>query len=112
MRRGKWLTSSFKQTKLSPVQSRSDAIGQLIYQALWSEVRDAEPSPQVWENICQQIAAADRARRDQNPVTFLSFLFDGATRMFNEFLYDRSWETRMAEYRMPIFLSDLLFSTA
>jgi hypothetical protein len=104
--------SSCRQTELSLVRSRSDAIDQLIYQALWSEVKDAEPSPQVWENICKQIAARDKTHWDQHPVTFFSSLRNMALTIFNEFLYDRSWETRMAEYRIPVFLSDFIFVTA
>ncbi len=104
--------SSFREKELSLARSRSDMIDQLIYQALWSEVKGAEPSPQVWENICKQIAAKDSVHRGRQPVTLFSSLRNTVLALFNEFLYDRSWETRLAEHRMPVFLSNLVFLTA
>jgi len=103
--------SSCENEKLSPECSQGDVIDRLIYQALWSKVKDAEPSPQVWENICRQIAAS-RIHQAQRSTTLFSFLGNRALMMLNEILYDRSWETRMAEYRIPVFLSDFVLLTA
>jgi hypothetical protein len=103
--------SSCEKEKLSPERSQGDVIDRLIYQALWSEVKDAEPSPQVWGNICRQIAAS-RIHQARRSTTLFSFLGNRVLMMLNEILYDRSWETRMAEYRIPVFLSDFVLLTA
>jgi len=92
-----------RQREPSPLWSRGDLIDQLIYQALLSEVKGAEPSPRVWENICQRITAADASwQRGATQERILSLL-NGAVTVLNALLCDDEWETRLVEHRKPIF---------
>lgn len=100
--------SSHKQKDLSPIWPRGDAIDQLIYQALLGEVRDAEPSSHVWENICQFIAAADVTSPDKRSEVWIRSLLSNVLVFFNNLLYDRSWETRLAERRPLLPWADRL----
>jgi len=76
---------------------------QLIYQTLLDDVRGKEPSPQVWENICQSIAAKDAPELRRGTTRRIFALLDGALIVLNAFLYDGSWETRLREHQKPVF---------
>jgi hypothetical protein len=69
----------------------------LIYQALLEEVGDAEPSSQVWENICRQVRAA--ARPPTQRARGMNGLYRGLGAIIDLFLYDHGWEARLAARR-------------
>jgi len=93
--------NSHKRETPSVVWLEGDAIDQLIYKALLNDVAQAKPSPLIWENICQRIAATDDFGHKENSISALS-LWRSILIYFHEFLYDRSWETRL-EKRRPLF---------
>lgn len=87
---------------------RGDVIDQLIYQVLSAEVREAEPSSRVWENICRDIAATGVSHPDKCSETWTRSSLGKALAIINTFLCDRSWETRLAERRQLLFWPDHL----
>ena len=92
-----------RQKEPSPLWSRGDLIDQLIYQALLSEVRGTEPSPRVWENICQRVTAADVSRQRGAIQGQILALLNGAVTVLNVLLCDDEWERRLLEHRKQIF---------
>jgi hypothetical protein len=95
--------SFHEQQVSSPMSSRGDVIDQLIYHALLGEIRGAEPSPQVWDNICQRITATDASCQAQDARSWISLLLDSALILFNVFFGENEWETQLVRRREPIF---------
>ena len=94
--------SSLRHGEPSALWSRGDLIDQLIYQALLDEVREAEPSPQVWKRICQSITAGDAVCPRRNSARRILSLLNGALAILNVLLYDADWETRLMEHQRPV----------
>lgn len=95
--------SFHEQLESSPMSSRGDVIGHLIYQALLDEVRETEPSPQVWDNICHHATATDASWQAQDARSWTMLLLDSALILFNVFFGEDEWEVRLVRHREPIF---------
>jgi hypothetical protein len=94
--------SSLRHGEPSPLWSRGDLIDQLIYQALLDEVREAEPSPQVWQKIYRSITATDAACPRRVSARRILSLLNCTLTALNGVLYDGDWEKRLMEYQRPV----------
>ena len=73
----------------------------MIYEALLEEVGDAEPSLQVWHNICEEVRAVRQPPVQR--VRGVGSFFRGLEVVFDLFLHDHGWEARLAE-RRPLLI--------
>jgi hypothetical protein len=80
----------------------TDLIDQLIYQALQDEVKGTEPSPQVWDNICERIACTDVTCQGGDVRAWVPLLRIGAQVMLDVLSGDDDWEARLAKHRVPV----------
>ena len=93
-----------KHKQPPPMWSGGDVIDQLIYQALLAEVREAEPSLCVWENIRQCAAAAGTSLiGERSTIMWARSFLNNVLAFWGNLLFDRSWEARLAK-RRPLFL--------
>jgi hypothetical protein len=95
--------SYHKHRDSPPLWWAGDVIDQLIYQALLAEVREAEPSPHVWENIWECVAAARTTPPDRRSTVWVRSFLNNVLAFWGTLLFDRSWEARLAK-RRPLFL--------
>ena len=86
----------------SSLCSATDVIDQLIYQALQDEVEGIEPSPQVWDNICQHIEATSLSCRGKGATAWVSLLRSGALTVIDLLFGDSDWEARLVKHRAPV----------
>lgn len=82
--------------------SRGDLIERLIYQSLHDEVEGIEPSPQVWENICQRIVATDVSSQGRDAKAWVPLLLDSALALFNVFFSSSDWEAQLVKHQSPV----------
>ncbi len=91
--------SSHNQIEPAPLCSGGDLIDQLIYQALLDDFGEAEPSSQVWHNICQRITATGPLDRHNITDEWISLLWGGAQTLFNLLFGSSGWESRLLKQR-------------
>ena len=86
----------------SSLCSATNLIDQLIYQALHDEVKEFEPSPQVWDNICERIAATDVSRQGKDASAWVPLMRSSALTLLDVFFGGSEWEARLTKHRAPI----------
>ncbi len=95
--------SSRRQGEPSPLCWGGDLIDQLIYQSLLGEVEGTEPSPRVWESICQRIVATDVCYQAKDAGVRVPLLLDSVLTLLKALFADSDWETRLAKHQRPAF---------
>lgn len=91
--------SSRRQRERSSLCWGGDLIDQLIYQSLLGEVEGTEPSPQVWESICQRIVATGVCYQAKDARVRVPLLLDSVLTLLKALFADSEWETRLAKHR-------------